>query len=445
VKDNYAEARKEARQADEQIAKNKDRSKLPPYLGVPCTIKEAFAMTGFPRTSGLVSRKDHIMEEDAEAVRRIRSTGAIPLGITNVSELCMWMESINRLYGRTNNPYDLRRTVGGSSGGEGAIIGGGGSPFGLGSDVGGSIRMPAFFNGVFGHKPSGGLVPATGQYPIAHGKALHYLTTGILCRKAEDLYPLTKVVAGPDGKDSACTDIPLGDPGKVSVGQLKVISIPGNGTNRVSKDLQAAQERCETWLRSQGCTVERIQPAQLKHSFDIWSTMLAAAGGPSFAELMGNGDRVEPVPELFKFLVGSSPHTLPAIMLALLEDLSALLPGREEKFLKMGEELENELNELLAGDSVLLYPSYSTPAPLHYKPLLSTFPWVYTAILNVMRLPVTQVPLGLNGQGVPLGIQVGARHGQDHLTMAVAMGLEEAFGGWAVPWKSRRSGHGIVG
>ncbi|MFW5740001.1 MAG: amidase, partial [Myxococcota bacterium] len=196
VADRFEQAREEARAADERVARE-DPSELPPLFGVPCSIKEAFALEGMPNTAGLVSRVGSRATTDATAVRRLRAAGAIPLGVTNVSELCMWMESDNRVYGRTRNPYDLGCTAGGSSGGEGAIIAAGGTPFGLGSDVGGSIRMPAFFNGIFGHKPTGGLIPNTGQFPIAHNEARRYLTTGPLCRRAEDLYPLVQILAGP--------------------------------------------------------------------------------------------------------------------------------------------------------------------------------------------------------------------------------------------------------
>src|SRR5207237_4871758 len=147
----------------------------------------------------------------APTVGGLRAAGAIPLGVTNLSELCMWMESNNRVYGRTGNAYDPRRTAGGSSGGEGAIVGAAGAPFGLGSDIGGSIRMPAFFNGVFGHKPTGGLVPNSGQFPMAHGPALRYLTTGPIARHAEDLMPLLRILAGPDGDDAGCVAMELGD------------------------------------------------------------------------------------------------------------------------------------------------------------------------------------------------------------------------------------------
>ncbi|MEO7092697.1 MAG: amidase, partial [Polyangiales bacterium] len=211
VRARYDEARREARAADDRVKRGGD-DPLPPFHGVPCTIKECFALTGMPNSGGLVARKDVVATDDATAVARLRAGGAIPLGVTNLSELCMWMESNNRVYGRTNNPYDPSRIVGGSSGGEGAIIGAGASPFGLGSDIGGSIRMPAFFNGVFGHKPTGGLVPSTGQFPVAANEALRYLTSGPLARRAEDLMPLLRILAGPDGKDPSCVAMKLGDP-----------------------------------------------------------------------------------------------------------------------------------------------------------------------------------------------------------------------------------------
>ncbi len=164
VKDRFDAAIAEAKAADKRV-KDSSPESLPPFHGVPCTVKESFLLTGMPNTSGLVARKDIIADHDATAVARLRKSGAIPLGVTNIPELCMWMETDNRLYGRTNNPYNTKHIVGGSSGGEGAIIGSGGSPFGVGADIGGSIRMPAFFNGVFGHKATGGLVPNSGQVP----------------------------------------------------------------------------------------------------------------------------------------------------------------------------------------------------------------------------------------------------------------------------------------
>jgi fatty acid amide hydrolase 2 len=163
--DRFDAALEDADAADARIAQADDPGALPPLLGVPCTIKESIALRGMPNCAGLLSRREHRATETAPAAARLLAAGAIPLGVTNTSELTMWIESANYVYRRTRNAYDPARVAGGSSGGEGAAIGSGGSPIGLGSDIGGSIRLPAFFNGIFAHKPTPGLVPNTGQFP----------------------------------------------------------------------------------------------------------------------------------------------------------------------------------------------------------------------------------------------------------------------------------------
>lgn len=424
------DARREAAAADAEPTDH-------PLHGVPCSIKECFALTGMPQSAGLLRRADFRATSDATAVSRLRAAGAIPLGVSNTSELCMWMESDNLVYGRTNNPYDPRCTVGGSSGGEGALVGAGAVPFGLGSDIGGSIRMPAFFNGVFGHKPTGGLVPGTGQHPIADPAARRYLTTGPLCRRAEDLWPLLQLLAGPDGQDPGCMPWRLGDPSEVDVAALRVFHIPESGGQPVSRDLRAAQVRVANALRDAGATVHELHLPAMKHGFDIWSSMLQEANVTPFATLMGDGEPVSPLVELMRIFTGSPRHTVMACLLGATESLTKALPRRQRYFVELGRSLRAELEDRLGDDGILLYPSFSRPAPRHRLPLLRQlmlrFDYAYTALLNVMELPVTQVPLGLNAQGLPLGVQVGARHGQDHLTIAVAQFLEERFGGWVPP------------
>lgn len=432
VKERFDEARAEADRADE-LLRSLPEEDLPPFHGVPCSIKESFALTGMPNSAGLVARRDKVATSDAVAVERLRRAGAIPLGVTNVSELCMWMESSNRVYGRTNNPYDPARIVGGSSGGEGAIIGAGGTPFGLGSDVGGSIRMPAFFNGVFGHKPTGGLVPGTGQWPNASPGLARYLTTGPLTRRAEDLMPLLRVLAGPDGEDPGCEPFELGDPEQVSLEGLTVLDVRSNGFVGVSRELQQAQARVAKHLASRGARVTTAHIRGLERSLDIWSSMLAEAEGPSFAELLGEGQAVNATGELLRWTLGRSPHTLPAIGLALAERFVKASPRRLKRAIEAGRALRNEIVNRLGPHGVMLYPSYSTPAPRHHAPLFPPIRWVYTAILNVLELPVTQVPLGLDARGLPLGVQVASIHGHDHMTIAVALELERAFGGWQPP------------
>jgi fatty acid amide hydrolase 2 len=403
-----------------------------------------------PHTAGLVARAGARAAADATAVARLRAAGFIPLGVTNVSELCMWMESNNRVYGRTNNPYDLRRTPGGSSGGEGAIVGAGGAPVGLGSDIGGSIRMPAFFCGVFGHKPSGGLVPNTGQFPLPAGATLRYVTAGPLARRAEDLMPVLRALAGPDGRDPSCAALALGDPGSVDLAAVKVITVEHDGARRVSPELRDAQRRAADALARLGARVQAAEIRHLRMAHEIWMAMVesgnngpgcatdpedtgAASGPRTFSELLGGGQPIQAGREIVRWALGRSPHTLPALSLAILERGTKLLPGRMRRAIALGQELRAEIEQLLGDRGVLLYPSHPVPAPGHGRPLLSPFRWAYTGIFNVLEMPVTQVPLGLGAEGVPLGVQVAAAPGNDHLTIAAALRLEEAFGGWTPP------------
>jgi fatty acid amide hydrolase 2 len=432
VCDRFEAARDEARRADE-VMRGAAASELPPLHGVPCTIKEAFALEGMPNSAGLAARKAHRSTRDAVTVARLRAAGAIPMGVTNVSELCMWMESANTVYGRTRNAYDLARTAGGSSGGEGAIIASGGSPFGLGSDVGGSIRMPAFFNGIFGHKPTGGLVPNSGQFPLAENDALRYLTTGPLARRGADLMPLLRILAGPDGDDSRCVPFALGDPARVRLDGLRVVDVPDNGLIAVDAALAEAQERCVTELAKRGAKVVRVRIDSLKHTLEVWSSMLAGAGGTPFGTLLGNGEPVRALNQLALWSIGRSPHTLPAIVLALLEKVPDLMPRRAEQMIALGKQLREEIVTLIGKGGVMLYPSYSDVAPRHHRPLFPPIDWAYTAIFNVLELPVTQVPLGLDARGLPLGVQVVGVHGDDHVTIGVSLALEEIFGGWVPP------------
>lgn len=434
VHERFDEARTQAKAADAKLAEV-GRDGVPPFHGVPCTIKECFAVEGMEQTSGLVRRKGIVADRDASAVARIKASGAIPLGTTNLSELCMWMESNNKVYGRTNNPYDRSRIVGGSSGGEGAAVGAGISPFGLGSDIGGSIRMPAFFCGVFGHKGSPGLIPNTGQHPIAQGEAMRFLSTGPLCRRAQDLMPLLRILSGPDGEDPVAEDLPLGDPEAVDLSALRVLDIAENGAllHGVSKEMHAARRAVVDHLASHGARVERPKLKALAKSFDIWGSMMHLAAETPFTVHMGDGAPVRPLAELFKSLAGASDHTLPAIVLALLENTSDFPRGRAEKWRQVGLELRATMQDLLGDDGVLIYPSYPVTAPRHGQPLRRPARFVYTGILNVLHLAVTQVPLGLDSGGLPLGTQVAANPGRDHLTIGVALELERAFGGWVPP------------
>lgn len=432
VKDRFRLARAEADAADRWVQSG-DTAHLPPLHGVPCTIKENFAFEGMPNTSGLVSRRKVVATEDCITVHRLREAGAIPLGVTNIPELCMWVESNNSVYGRTNNPYNPKHIVGGSSGGEGAIIGSGGSPFGLGGDVGGSIRLPAFFNGVFGHKATGGTVPTTGQHPEPEHGIRRYCQAGPLARRAGDLMPLLKLLAGPDGVDDECRKVRLGNPNKVSIADLRVISIPENGARPVTHDLQVAQMKAANALREAGANVSTRHIEQLKNSFNIWAALMNEEGGTTFTDHLKQGkENWQLGKEVALWTVRRSHHTLPSLALSVVERL----PMPHRRYLEQGKILRERMLELMGDDGVILYPSFTSPAKRHLAPMLRPFDYAYTGIVNVMEFPATQVPMGLNEQGMPLGIQVIGAPGNDHVTIAVAEHLEKVFGGWVPPWQA---------
>uniref|UniRef100_A0A8D2QH74 Fatty acid amide hydrolase 2 n=1 Tax=Zonotrichia albicollis TaxID=44394 RepID=A0A8D2QH74_ZONAL len=436
----FEEALQEARQVDKLLAEGPGDDCLEekfPLLGVPITVKEAFSLYGMPNTSGLVNRRNVIATSDATVVSRLKQAGAIPLGVTNCSELCMWYESSNRVYGRTNNPYDLQRIVGGSSGGEGSVLAAAGSVVGVGSDIGGSIRMPAFFNGVFGHKPTTGVVPNDGQFPNAQGVRTSYLCTGPMCRYAEDLEPVLRVMAGP----GVCK-LKLNE--KVALEKIKFHCMDHDGgsifVSPVDKEILQAQKKVVEHLESDlGVRVQHVAIHKMKYSFQIWSAMMSSKDSEGqeaqrFTDLLGDhGKPVWPLWELMKWLVGMSSHTLPAIALGLTEKLVNLNLSGKAKLVSMGKSLQEEMEALLGPDGVLLYPSHPTIAPKHHSPICMPFNFAYTAIFNVLGLPVTQCPLGLGREGLPLGIQLVAASYNDHLTLAVARYLEKAFGGWVLP------------
>lgn len=422
----------EARAADARLAEARAAGQLetlPPLLGVPCTIKENFAFVGTPQASGLLARAHIVNDHDAPTVARLRAAGAIPLGVTNTSELCMWMESFNKVYGITNNPYDPTRTVGGSSGGEGAIVGSGASPFGLGADVGGSIRMPAFFNGVFGHKPSPLLIPNGGQYPEAHGAADRILGTGPLCRRAEDLELLVRILAGDEAHR-------VGDPMAVEFGALRVLTVEPERGPRMSPDQRGARDRAVQALVQRGARHQRVDLKSLGQAFEIWAAMLAEADQDnSFADMMyGTRKPWRAVRELGRLMIGRSPHTLPLIILALTENLADLAPRRHRRMLQLGREMRQQLHEILGADGVLVHPPYPTVAPRHYKALLPPFNFVHCAIFNTLEVPSTSVPMGLDAGGLPTGVQIVAGPEHDHLGLACALALEADIGGWVPPW-----------
>lgn len=423
-------ARAEARALEQRVLRAASEDELPPLAGLPYTAKEYIAARGMPLSAGIWSRRHVRADSDAECVRRLADAGALLVGITNVPEGGLWMETYNDVYGRTNNPWDLRRTAGGSSGGEGAIVAAAGVAFGLGADVGGSIRIPAAFCGCVGHKPTGRMVPNTGFWPHPTGELSAYLVCGPLVRRAEDVLPILRVLAGPDGHDPIVQTWPIGHCEDIDLRDVTVYSMSGPAQIWVRAPMLRAIDRSADALQQAGCKVGHVGARRLKDAFPIWSAMMSLAGGPDYADVLGGERPVRPFRELARLALGRSRHTLPALLVVALEILTAPFGGQKERLVAAGKALQAELEQLLGDRGVLLFPSYSRPAPRHGMPLLTPFDFVCTGLFNVLEFPATAVPVGFTADGLPVSIQVVARRGNDHLTVAVAQALERAFGGW---------------
>ncbi|XP_026725934.1 fatty-acid amide hydrolase 2-B [Trichoplusia ni] len=438
VEDRFELALKEAREADDLV---RSGTKTPaeleeerPFLGVPFTTKDCIAVKGLHHTAGVVLRRDVIAEEDSDVIRLLRQKGAIIIGLTNVPEFCMWWETHNHIHGRTNNPYNTTRIVGGSSGGEGCCQAAGGSIFGIGSDIGGSIRMPAYFNGIFGHKPSRNIVSNEGQYPVPESELLDsFLGIGPMTKHAVDLKPILKIISGDNSKK-----LELDKP--VDLTKLKYFYQFSNNApivDEVDPEIKAAMKKVTEFLKRQyQIDAEEKNIPMLRKSMPIWLTTMK--GKKRFGEYIMKNDSIGGICwEIVKHFFGLSGNTLIALFTSLV-DHSGVEVGSEKynEYLKLRENLEAIFSTMLGENGVFLFPSHPTPAPYHNEPLVRPLNFCYTAIINCLGLPATTIPLGLSREGLPIGIQVVANHNQDRLCLAVAEELDKAFGGWVEPQKA---------
>ncbi|CAL1678283.1 unnamed protein product [Lasius platythorax] len=430
VEDRYSDAIKEAKAVDAMIEKCKDLEKMKitlPFLGVPFTTKESNCAKGLIHSMGLLCRRNHRSEEDATTVRLLKEAGGILIAKTNIPELNLWIESRNNLYGQTNNPYNITRTVGGSSGGEGAIVAACGAPFSICSDIGGSTRMPAFFNGLFGHKPSEGLTPVAGIGLRENDYPDTMVAAGPLCKKAEDLAPFLKVLIGPN-----VHRLKLDKP--VNVKNLKVFYQESSGDLRASKinsTMQATLIKVVQHFRELTGSATKIKIPGSEYSYKLWRYWMTRENVNFKLNITDRKYITSAKREIFNLLTGNSQLTLAAIIKLIDEDF---LPQENDEWArKVTAKAKQFLEEKLGDNGVLFYPSAPFPASYHYSTYLRPFNFGYWCLFNVLRFPVCQVPLGLDKEGLPVGIQVVAAPYNDHLCFAVAKELEATFGGWVPP------------
>ncbi|GAB0093671.1 fatty-acid amide hydrolase 2-A [Sergentomyia squamirostris] len=431
VASGFPEALSLAQKADKlcQEGKPEDLKIQYPLLGVPVTVKESCRLKDFPCTQGSLSRSNIRSGENGEAVGRILEAGAIPLLVSNTPEFCFNWESFNFVTGRTLNPYNAQRTSGGSSGGEGALLGAGASVFGVGSDVAGSIRIPSLFNGIFGHKPTRRVVSIVGHAPSPYGdEGADYLVIGPMCRYAKDLPLLLHIMAGPN-------ELNLLEP--VPWKNIRIFyyeEICGPLIVPLTSDTRTNFWKVINHFKKVGLQTEEFQ-ADLRKMLEISMANMVTIGveyvtaDPSDAKKRGNIYW-----EMVKSSVGRSKITFAALLFNFIIDQKSFLPERAiKRYCAMGEEIKKTLIKILGDNGVLVMPTCTTNAWRHYEYLGNLSSLAYVMISNALGLPSTHCPTGFDGNGLPMGVQVIAAPHQDRLCLTIAKHLEEMYGGWKPP------------
>ena len=396
-----------AREADEARSRGESWGAL---HGVPMTIKDSLDTAGIISTGGTQGRASHIPERDATVVARLKEAGAILLGKTNTPELTLSFETDNLIYGRTSNPYDLSRTSGGSSGGAAAIVAAGGAPFDIGSDYGGSIRLPSHFCGIAGIKPTSGRVPRTGHiYPFG-GVQDAFQQIGPLARYVDDLSLILPVIAGPDGIDPGVGPMPLGDPSTVDLGSLRVSFHSDNGIATPTPETITAVEAAAADLEGAVAGVQELQPPAVDEAMEL-IPLYFWDGGAAIERLLREAGTTENT--LGGFTAG------PAV--------SAL---ELDRLITASFSFRSRLHSFMTEWDAIICPVNAGPALPHGGTAdpesLALFSYTFTH--NVSGLPGAVVRRGTSPEGLPIGVQIVAAPGREDVALALAAVIEDAGG-----------------
>jgi amidase len=352
----------------------------------------------------------HVPARDATVVARLKRAGAILLGKTNVPEITLRFVTDNHVYGRTNNPYDTGRIPGGSSGGAAAIVAAGGAAFDIGTDTGGSVRVPCHFCGLAGLKTTAGRVPRTGHIPFLEFGTLEALTqVGPLARRVEDLMPILRVIAGPDGVDPFVAPVPLGDEAAVDVGALRVATYADNGVTPSTAETAAAVRAAAAALRERGARISEALPPQAQTSKALWVRLMTADGGAGVRDLLAR-------------LGTQQIHPL----VQWTQEGEAISSADMARATAQWNELRRLNLAFLEDFDVIVCPVTNGAAPRHDEPTRFDYTYHY----NLLGWPAAVVRCGTSPQGLPIGLQVVAAPWREEVAVAAARVLEEAFGGW---------------
>jgi len=408
-----------ARLAETHVMRKDD---LGPLHGVPISIKSAIDVAGMRCEAGTKLRAGYVAVEDAPLIRRLRNAGAIILGVTNTPELLMAWETANLLYGRTNNPWDLSRTAGGSSGGEAAAIASGCSAGGVGSDGGGSIRVPAHFCGICGLKPTPGRIPATGHFPQSVGPFALLGVVGPMARTVADLKLLFEVMQGPDIGDPSAAPVPVRWPERTGLTKNRIGYFENDGRTPVTPETRKAVQNAAQALRSAGFEVEPFLPDGLEKARKLWWKFFGIAGGMLLGPMTrGHEAELSPILKEFnRWVAAEQSHSAQSLLDTWID--------RDLVRIQIFEQMENF--------PVLLCPVASLPAFHHGerrwqiegKTVEYLDAWSYCEWFNLLGMPAGTVPVASSAEGLPIGVQIAARPWEEELVLSVAAILEAECG-----------------
>lgn len=399
---------------------------LLPLQGIPVTIKSSMDVAGWSCPAGSLLRKDHVPVKDAIAVARLEAAGAILLGNTNTPEFLMAYETNNRVSGKTSNPWNLEYSSGGSSGGEAAAIASGCSMGGVGSDGGGSIRVPAHFCGICGLKPTPGRIAATGHYPPGAGAFGWIGVAGPMARTAVDVRALFSVMAGGDPGDALSAPVPVHEivPDELRGLRVGILESPALGT--ATPETLAAVERAGKLLEAGGFRVRRFPLQKLDRAVELWWFFFGPVIGKLLTEeTKGQEELLSP---MLREYLGVTAKEPPVTLESFMESCAERDLVREDILRQMD------------GLGVLLSPVSSAPAfrhgagnyqagdPHNYRDTMRFCQW-----MNLTGFPGVSLPMGRSPEGLPINVQLIGRPYEEEILLHVAEMLEQARGAWHGP------------
>ncbi|HEY2410597.1 MAG TPA: amidase family protein [Pirellulaceae bacterium] len=464
----FSEAVQDATAADALQSRGEPLGKL---HGVPITIKECFHLAGTASTIGLNNPQFlKPVEQDGISISRLRRAGAIVLGKTNLPQLMIWHESDNPVYGRTNNPWDLSRTCGGSTGGEAAIVAARGSPLGIGNDLGGSIRVPCHFCGIHGIRPTSLRMPRSGSARTLRGFETFITQTGPMSRHVEDLWLSLQVLT--DQSDGyVAGDVvpaPLRDPAEVQIDKLKVVAWTSDGVFPPSTAVVRAVKEANAALRSQGVEVIELDAAEVEkqfhtnEAFDLYCSLIGADGGAD-ARRLSQGSKLDHRVRRLLWIAGLSRPMRAVVVTGLKRAgqkwmariVSHARPRSADAYWQLVERKNQLAARVLAnmrqqGISAIVCPPHALPAMPHVKAFDLLAAASYAMVINLLGLPsgtfsMTRVAAGEDSSrersrdrvlrraretdagsvGLPVGVQVSALPWREDIVLALLATLEK--------------------